>query len=158
MNKSPEEKIIEFIDKDVLSIEESLKLIDELYWANWDVLDENPNHIDKIFRYLKEKDFSNKEVSQILKLYNNPHGAYVEEFSNIIVNLYNKDKAKFIKSLSIEKEEAINLVYIFRTHEIKLDEDKELLELIQSEELSEDEGDTAEKFIKQYETVCNTWV
>lgn len=156
MKRSSEDKIIEFIDKDVLSTEESLELIDELYWADWDVLEENPEHIDKIFRYLNRNEFSNKEISLILKLYNNPHGAYVNEFSNIIVDLYNRDKAKFISSLNLEKEEAINLVYIFRTHDIKLDEDKELLKLIQSEELSEDEQDTAGKFIKQYETVCNT--
>ena len=76
MNKSPEEKIIEDINNDILSEKESLELIDELYWADWDILGKNQENINNIFRYLN-KDFSNKELSQILKLYNNPHGVYV---------------------------------------------------------------------------------
>lgn len=156
MSISSEEKIIEQINKDILTIEESLELIDEVYWADWDVLKENPDHINKIFSYLVNENLSNEEISKILKLYNNPHGAYVNEFSNIIVDLYNRDKAKFIISLNMEKEEAINLVYVFRTHNIKLDEDVELLEIIKSDKLSDDEKDTGEQFIKMYNNICNT--
>lgn len=157
MNKPTEQVIIDFIKKDVLTMEESLKLIDNLYWADWDFLDkEYSDDISKIFRHINCHSHSNEEISQILKLYNNPHGAYVDEFANIIANLYKKDKVKFIQSLNLEKEEAINLVYIFRTHEIKLDEDEELHDIIKSEKLSEEEKDTAENFIKMYENICNT--
>lgn len=157
MNKSIEKTIIDFLKKYTLNTRESLELIDNLYWADWDLLEmEYPNYISKIFSYLKGKNHSNEEISQILKLYNNPHGAYVEEFANIIANLYNKDKVKFIQSLNLEREEAINLVYIFRTYDIKLDEDRELNDIIKSEKLTEGEKDIAEKFIKMYKNICNT--
>lgn len=159
MSKQTEEKIIDFIKKDVLTKDESLELIDSLYWADWDLINrEYQESIDDIFQHLSKEGLSNEEVSLILKLYNNPNGAYVNEFANVIVNLYKKDKTKFIQSLNLEKEESINLVYIFRTHYIKLDEDQELLDIINSGELSEEEIDTAEKFIKMYENICNTWV
>lgn len=157
MNKSTEQKIIDLIKKDILTREESLELIDNLYWADWDLLDkEYPNDISKIFSYINNYDHSNEEISQILKLYNNPHGAYIDEFANVIIDLYKKDKTVFIKSLNLEKEEAINLVYIFRNYDIKLDEDQELSDIMESGELSEEEVNTAEKFIKMYENICNT--
>lgn len=155
--KTVEENIIEIIKKDSLSKDESIELIEELYWADWDLLKEKyPNYIDKIFLYLKEEDLSNKEISQILKLYNNPHGAYIEEFSDIIINLYKSDKVKFIKSLNLEKEESANLVYLFRNNFIEIDEDLELAGIIQSEELSEEEKETAELLIRLYEHACST--
>lgn len=157
MGKSTEQNIIDLINTDTLTTEESLELLDNLYWADWDLLDkEYPDHISKIFSYINKNNHSNEELSQILKLYNNPHGAYVDEFANIIASLYKKDKVKFIQSLNLEKEETINLVYIFRTHEIKLDEDGELHDIIKSEKLTEEERDTAEIFIKMYENICNT--
>lgn len=157
MSKSTEQVIIDLIKKDVLTMKESLELIDNLYWADWNFLDrEYPNDISKIFSYINNHNHSNEEISQILKLYNNPDGAYVDEFANIIASLYKKDKTKFIQSLNLEKEEAINLVYIFRTHEIKLDEDEQLHDIIKSEKLSEEEKGTAESFIKMYENICNT--
>lgn len=157
MSKFTEQDIVDFVKKDILTIEESLELIENLYWADWDLLDkEHTDYISKIFNYINNNNHSIEEISQILKLYNNPHGAYIDEFANIIANLYKKDKTKFIQSLYLEKEEAINLVYIFRTHEIKLDEDQELHDIIKSEKLTEEEKNTAEKFIKMYENICNT--
>ena len=157
MNLSLEEKIIGLISRDYLTKDESLELIDDLYWADWDILKEKyPNYIENIFDYLKKEKLSNEEISQILKLYNNPHGEYIEEFSNIILDLYRKDKTKFIKSLNMEKEEVINLVYLFRNNVIKLDEDEELFEISKSGELSQEEEDTAEAFIKSYKNVCST--
>lgn len=155
--KTIEENIIEIIKKDKLGKDESLELIEELYWADWDLLkEEYPNYIDKIFLYLKKDDLSNKEISQILKLYNNPHGAYIEEFSDIITKLYKKDRVKFIKSLNMEKEESTNLVYLFRNNFIEIDEDPELAKTIESQELSEEEKDTAETLLKLYKHACTT--
>lgn len=157
MNSSTEERIIESIDKDVLMKEESLELLDDLYWADWDFLnDKYPRHIDKIFKFLKKDSFSKEEVSLIVKLYNNPHGAYVDEFSDIILYLYKNNKSKFIKSLNLERDETSNLVYLFRNHTVVIDEDEELLDIIQSEGLTDEERDTGEYFIKMYEKVCNT--
>lgn len=157
MSKSLERNIVDYMHKSELSVEEGLELIDNLYWADWDLLDkEYPEVIDKIFQYLNKDNLSNEEISQILKLYNNPHGAYVEEFANIIANLYKKDKAIFIKSLNLEQEEAINLVYTFRNYDIKLDQDQELLDIMNSDLISAEELDTAEKFIKMYQNICNT--
>lgn len=77
-------------------------------------------------------------------------------FANVIANLYKKEKTIFIKSLNLEQEETINLVYIFRTHDIKLDEDQELLNIMKSNLITPEELDTAEKFIKMYQNICNT--
>jgi len=157
MKKSIEKDIIDYIRKDTLTKEESLELIDDLYWVDWNLLDrEYPDDISKIFSYIRNDNHSNEKISQILKLYNNPDGAHIDEFANIIENLYKKDKVKFIQSLNLEKEESVNLVYIFRTHEIKLDEDRGLNDIIKSEKLSEEEKDTAERFIKMYNNICNT--
>lgn len=154
---SSEEKIIGFIEKDNMTKEESLEFLDELYWADWDFLNEKyPNHIEKIFNYLRKDNISNEERSLIIKLYNNPHGAYVDEFSQVILDLYKKDKMKFIQALNMEKDEISNLVYLFRNHNEVVDEDEELLSVIQSESLSEEEKDTGNFFIKMYENVCNT--
>jgi len=157
MKTTTEQQIIHLIEKDNLSEEESLQLVDNLYWADWSFLTTKyPTHISNIFNYINNLDHSNKVISQILRLYNNPDGAYVEEFGLAILNLYKKDKTQFIKSLNLEKEEGINLVYIFRNHHVKLDEDKELLSIINSGKLSGDEADTGEKLIKMYENICNT--
>lgn len=154
---SSEEKIIGFIEKDNMTKEESLEFLDELYWADWDFLNEKyPNHIEKIFNNLRKDNISNEERSLIIKLYNNPHGAYVDEFSQVILDLYKKDKMKFIQALNMEKDEISNLVYLFRNHNEVVDEDEELLSIIQSDSLSEEEKDTGNFFIKMYENVCNT--
>lgn len=154
---SSEEKIIGFIEKDNMTQEESLEFLDELYWADWDFLKEKyPNHIEKIFNNLRKDNISNEERSLIIKLYNNPHGAYVDEFSQVILDLYKKDKMKFIQALNMEKDEISNLVYLFRNHNEVVDEDEELLSIIQSDSLSEEEKDTGNFFIKMYENVCNT--
>ena len=94
--KTTEEKIIDLIDKETLKEDESLELIEELYWADWDEINKNPDRVDRIFDFLKREDLTNKEISKMFKLYNNPHGAYVEEFSKLIVDLYYKDRASFI--------------------------------------------------------------
>ena len=154
--KTVEEKIIEFINKKTLTEDESLELIEELYWADWDRLKENPHHIDKIFAHLKREDLSNKEISKMFKLYNNPHGAYIDEFSNIIVDLYYKDRAKFIKSLNIEKEETVYLIYVFRNYLVELDQDEELQGIIESDKLTQEEKDTANALLKAYEHACST--
>ena len=157
MKTSTEEKIIKSINKDDLTIDESIDLIDNLYWADWETLKTKyPNKIQVIFDYIKRDNLSDEEISKVLKLYNNLDGAYIKEFSDIILNLYKADKLRFIKSLNMEKDETINLVYLFRDHDMRIDEDKELIEIAKSDKLSQEEIDTAETFIKMYKTVCST--
>ena len=157
MKKSLEEEIIDYIDKDSLSLDKSLELIDDLYWADWDILkDEYPEKIEKIFDYLRREDLSDRELSQILKLYNNPHGAYIDEFAKLILDIYKRNKEVFLRALNLESEEGINLVYIFRMNDIKLDEDRDLMGLISSGKLSQEEKETADDFLKMYENICNT--
>lgn len=157
MSISLVEKIIEKINKDNLTKEESVELIEDLYWADWDLLnDKYMDQIPKIFSYLRNDDHSQEEVSQILKLYNNPHGAYVDEFSDIIIELYKRHRLKFIKSLNMEKDEMSNLVYLFRNNNVVIDQDVELLDIIKSDRLSEEEKDTGRFLIKMYDNICNT--
>ena len=157
MSISLVEKIIEKINKDNLTKEESVELIEDLYWVDWDLLnDKYMDQIPKIFSYLRNDDHSQEEVSQILKLYNNPHGAYVDEFSDIIIELYKRHRLKFIKSLNMEKDEMSNLVYLFRNNNVVIDQDVELLDIIKSDRLSEEEKDTGRFLIKMYDNICNT--
>ena len=157
MRKTTEENISDFINRRDPSLDASLAFIDDLYWADWDILDNDyPESTHKIFAYLNRKDLSDEELSRILKLYNNPHGAYIEKFAKLILEIYSRDKKTFLRALNLESEEAINLVYVFRMNDIKLDEDIELLEIIDSKDLSDGEVDTGKKFLKMYENICNT--
>lgn len=154
--KTTEEKIIDLIDKETLKEDESLELIEELYWADWDEINKNPDRVDRIFDFLKREDLTNKEISKMFKLYNNPHGAYVEEFSKLIVDLYYKDRASFIQSLNIEKEEVVYLIYVFRNHLVELDKDKDLEILLESDKLTREEKETGQALLKAYEHACST--
>ncbi len=157
MSKSLEENIISLINKSSISIDESLDLLDSLYWADWDTLDNLDNGIvERILSYLKNDCLSYQEISKILKLYNNPEGAHISRFSNLILNIYKTNKKVFLKALNLEKEEAGNIVYIFRMNAIELDKDRELLDLIDSDDLNQEETDTAKVFLKMYENICNT--
>ena len=60
--------------------------IEELYWEDWDQLAKDNEVLEKIFSYLK--DFEARDIDELanmLKLYNNPSGAFTLEFANIIV-------------------------------------------------------------------------
>lgn len=90
----------------------------------------------------------------MLKLYNNPSGAFTLEFANIIVDLYRYSKSKFIKALKIVKDESINLVYVFRNQKVFTDEDEELKEILMMEELSEEDKEVAKDFFQMYKNIC----
>lgn len=157
MVKSSETKIIDLINKKNLSKDERIELIDELYWTDWDILKEkDENIVEKIFAYINKENLSDEETSKILRLYNNVDGAHIRRFTELILNIYKTNKKKFLRSLNLEKEEAINIVYIFRMNDVKLGEDTELLNLMESDELSKEEINTAREFLKMYETICKT--
>nr|WP_300003575.1 hypothetical protein [Tissierella sp.] len=157
MEKTTEEQIIDAINKSKLKEEESIDLIENLYWADWALLkEEYPDKIEEIFDYIKDENLTNIEISKVLKLYNNLDGAYIREFSDIILKFYKRDKLRFIKSLSLESDETINLVYLFRDNDMKVDEDEELIDISKSTSLSQAESDTIETFMKMYKTVCST--
>lgn len=140
-----------------LNKEEKIEFIDSLYWTDFGEKEkENPNFIKDVFQFLKG-DLSIEELSLLLKLYNNPSGYYTKEFGKIIVDKYLEDKSKFFKALKIVKDEAINLVYIFRQEAIFKDEAKEI-EDIEKLNLMEAEKETAYKFFSMYRTICSTWV
>jgi len=131
--------------------------MEDLYWADWDEIGENPNELKTIFHYIKNSsEFSLEELSIVLKLYNNPHGAYTIEFAKIVSEIYIKDKIKFIKALNLEKDEIQNLVYAFRMEKVFEDEDIELSEIISLNKLSQDEIDTANFFFEMYKTICSS--
>lgn len=150
-------KIIHLLNIDNPSLEDRLKLLEELYWASWGELDEKyPDRVDKIFQYLKSNDLRIQEIAKILSLYNNIEGAHTDEFSQIIADYYIKDIVKFIKALNLNKEEAINLVYIFRNLKVFEDEEKEYEEVSSIEVLTEEELETARTFYSMFKTICNT--
>lgn len=151
------EKIIKLINIDDPTLNDKLQLLEELYWANWEELDEQyPNDVDKVFLYLKSNDLGIKEMAKVLSLYSNIDGAYTDKFAKIIANLYMKDKIKFFKTLNLNKGEAINLVYIFRNLEVFDDEENEYNDIESTNQLSIEELDTASTFFSMYKNICNT--
>lgn len=151
------EKIIDLIDKTSLTEKERLEFLDELYWADWAKLTVNyPEYIEKIFDFLRKSTFNPEEISLILKLYNNPDGAFIQEFSVIIAELYNKDRVSFIKALNIDPDEGEVLAYLFRNTKIFKDADAELDQIVHNDYLSEEEKDVARSFFRIYENLCNT--
>lgn len=151
------ERVVELINKDSMSSDDRLELLDELYWADFSKLKSDyPEGINKILLFLREEDFSIEEISLIQKLYANPEGAFVEEFSSIIIDLYKLDKIKFLKGLHLNIDEAENLSYLFRNNKVFQDEDIELQEILATNELTEEEEETANAFFKMYRKVCNT--
>lgn len=151
------EKIIKLLNISNPSLDERLDLLDELYWADWSVLDEEyPEEVDKIFQYLTSYELGIEEISKLLSLYNNIEGAHTDKFSRIIADYYLKDRLKFFKALNLNKDEAINLVYIFRMLGIFEEEEIEFEEVKSSGELSEEELGTARTFYTMYKTICHT--
>lgn len=151
------EKIIKLLNISNPSLDERLDLLDELYWADWSVLDEEyPEEVDKIFQYLTSYELGIEEISKLLPLYNNIEGAHTDKFSRIIADYYLKDRLKFFKALNLNKDEAINLVYIFRMLGIFEEEEIEFEEVKSSGELSEEELGTARTFYTMYKTICHT--
>lgn len=131
--------------------------LDELYWGDWEDLLENPNKSEELFLYIKDYDSrSIEELSQVLKLYSNPSGAFTIEFADIIARFYKSNKIKFIKALNLVQDEAINLVYVFRNLQIFSDGDEELEEIINKGKLSQEEIDTANTFFQMYKTICSS--
>lgn len=91
-----------------------------------------------------------------LELYSNPDGAYIEELSHIITKIYNEDKVKFIKALHLNIDEGENIAYLFRTDKVFEDGDIELQEILSTNQLTEEECDSANSFFRTYKNVCNT--
>lgn len=151
------ERIIELINKENLTKDERLELLDELYWADWTTLSaEYPDELNKVFQFLRNTEFNEEEISLIIKLYSNPDGAYVEEFSYIIRKIYNEDKIKFMKALHLNIEEGENLAYLFRNDKVFEDGDAELQSILATKKLTEEEETSANAFFRTYKNVCNT--
>lgn len=130
---------------------------EELYWADWDELGKIDGKIEEIFNYLKGfESFELEELSQVLKLYNNPSGAHTIEFAKITADIYRRDRLKFIKALHLVQDEIPNLVYAFRLEAVFEDEDLEFNEIVELNELDPEELETARFFFKMYKTICSS--
>ena len=130
---------------------------EELYWADWDELEKTDGKIEEIFNYLNEfESFELEELSQVLKLYNNPSGAHTIEFAKVTSDIYNKDKVKFIKALHLVQDEIPNLVYAFRLEDVFADGDLEFNEIVELNKLDPEEVETAKFFFKMYKTICSS--
>lgn len=150
-------RIIDLINKDTLSKDERLELLNELYWADLIKLGtEYPEDIKKIFTFLRNSEFNIEEISLIQKLYSNPEGAYVEEFTYIIIKLYRIDRVMFIKALNLNMYEAENVAYIFRNNKVFEDGEIELQGILETNLLNNEEQESANTFFKTYKKVCNT--
>lgn len=149
------EKIVELVNKEKLSLDDKVELLDELYWAEWDELDkEYPEEVEKIFYYLENKDLEIEELAKALSLYNNVAGAHTHRFANIIADYYTQDRIKFMKALNMNKDQAIHLVYIFRNLFVFDDKDKELSEIKSKGQLIDEELEAAETFYSMYNRIC----
>lgn len=128
--------------------------IEELYWDDWEYSKEQ---LDEIFDYLRDYNSRTiEELGQTLMLYSNPSGRLTEEFAILIEDIYKNDKIKFIRALNTVKEEAINLVYVFRMRRVFKNEDEDYDEIIKTGKLSLEEIETTDMFFKMYKTICAT--
>lgn len=67
---SLEYEIVRNINKKEMTYEDSLKFIDSLYWANWDMLRVNfSDQVYKILDYLCSDNFDEIQTDAISKLY-----------------------------------------------------------------------------------------
>ncbi|HAE91979.1 MAG TPA: hypothetical protein DCG60_04940 [Tissierella sp.] len=131
--------------------------IEELYWSDLNKLLNKSEELDEVLEYIKDYNSrSIQELAQILRLYSNPSGLFTKEFAEIIREIYRYNRIKFIKALNLIKGESINLVYAFRSKEVFEDVDKEIFEILNLNELSEEEIDTVNIFFKMYKTICAT--
>ncbi len=131
--------------------------IDDLYWSDLDQLGENKDQLDEVLSYLKDFDSRTlEELSLTLKLYSNPSGALIDEFSDVISQLYLHDKVRFFKALALEEDESMNLTYVFRNLKVFEDEEKEFEDLEALNKLTDDELTVANMFFKMYKTICSS--
>lgn len=155
--KGLQARVKKLLSKDKLSKYEKIQLLDDLYWADWSELDRDySKRIDGIFDYLKSDKLSNEEIAKLLSLYNNLQGVHVTEFANIIKDIYQEDRIRFLKSLNLNKDEAINLVYIFKAYEVFEDGDEEFEEIENLNALDAEELDTARSFYSMFRAICDT--
>lgn len=147
-------KILEALNKTNPSLEEKVGMLDELYWTDLKALE--AEDMDKIFEYISSDNLELEEMAKVLSLYNNISGSYTEEIGKIIVNYYLNDRIKFFKALSLNSDEAIHLVYIFRSNKVFEDEGKEYKEIESSNQLADEELEVANMFFNMYKTICNT--
>jgi len=70
---SLEYEIAKNINKSELSYCDSLKFIDSLYWANWEMLTEHfSDETSKIFEFINTNTFNENQTEGIVKLYEGP--------------------------------------------------------------------------------------
>ena len=160
--ETPEEKIYNYINKNVLDDVDRRDFFYQLTLLDWNKTAEDygGGFNDSIIQWIKREDIKDSEdISNIILLYNNPYGIYTLEFAEIIDGIYQKDKIDFIRGLNLVKDEAINIVYAFRLQKTFVDDSKreeDLKEIECYNKLSEDEKEIARMFFKMYETICHT--
>lgn len=157
MSESLNKLIKRYINKDNLDLDQKVQLLDELYWADWESINNDPNiDINKLFNHLQSENLDIEEIGKIMSLYNNLDGAYTQEFAKVIANLYTNDRIKFFQGLNLNQEETINIVYVFRMIKMFEDSDIEFKEVKDMNKLRDEEIDTTNTFYNMYETICNT--
>ena len=145
------------LSKKDLSLDEKVQLLDDLYWADWEELDRDySEQIDALLKHLQTLTLDLREIAKLFNLYNNLEAAHVADFAEIIRNIYIKEKVRFFKALNLNKEEAINLVYVFKLEKVFEDGDKEFNKIVSLNKLNEEELETANTFFNMYRTICNT--
>ncbi|WP_025640256.1 hypothetical protein [Schnuerera ultunensis] len=158
-NKTSEELVYIYMNKSNLRNIEEKELFYHLSILDWNKMSEEYGEefnrkILKKVQYTKTKDLEN--MSNIILLFNNPYGKFTKEFGEIITKLYIKDKIQFMKALNLVKDETINIVYVFRLEKTFTNDytEDDLKEILYSNELSEEEKETAKMFFTMYRNIC----
>ncbi|CCQ97950.1 hypothetical protein CULT_750001 [[Clostridium] ultunense Esp] len=158
-NKTSEELVYIYMNKSNLRNIEEKELFYHLSILDWNKMSEEYGEefnrkILKKVQYTKTKDLEN--MSNIILLFNNPYGKFTKEFGEVITKLYIKDKIQFMKALNLVKDETINIVYVFRLEKTFTNDytEDDLKEILYSNELSEEEKETAKMFFTMYRNIC----
>lgn len=157
--KTSEELVYEYISKPNLSAIVEKDFFHHLSILDWNKITEDygENFSHKILKKVqdtKTEDLGN--MSNIILLYNNPYGKFTKEFGEIITKLYLKDKIQFMKALNLVKDETINIVYVFRLEKTFPNDyvEDDMKEIQNSNELSDEEKETAKMFFTMYRNIC----
>lgn len=158
-NKTSEELVYTYMNKSNLRNIEEKELFHHLSILDWNKMaeeygEEFNRKILKKVQCTKTKDLEN--MSNIILFFNNPYGKFTKEFGEVITKLYIKDKIQFMKALNLVKDETINIVYVFRLEKTFTNDytEDDLKEILYSNELSEEEKETAKMFFTMYRNIC----
>ncbi len=128
-------------------------ILEELYWSDLNEIS-HEDMVDIVIPYVLNSG-TLEEVAGAIKLYENPDGAHIELFQDMIIKLYGQDPLAYIDTVSEYPQEGFDTLYIFRNNGYFKDFEKEKEILVS---MADGDGTISkiELFFKMYDNLCHT--